>query len=78
MMIFVFLLTIVIVLVICIILLKNKKIRRLRQEYEASLKGKDKGLALKKGYEYYAALRGYHQITALDELELMKDIDSMM
>lgn len=76
-MIFVIFLVIVLALMIYFISRNNKKLRQLRREYEAALKGNDKKLALKKGQDYYSALRRYKQLTGLDELEIAKDIESM-
>jgi hypothetical protein len=76
-MIFGILLVIVLMGTLYVISKNNKKIRQLKHDYETALKGNDKDAALKKGREYYSALRRAKQLTALDELELSKTIDAM-
>lgn len=76
-MIFAILLTVVVSFVVVLLIFKNNKIRKLKADYESALKGNDKDQALKAGRKYYAALRGYKDLTALDELDLTKDISTM-
>ena len=65
---------------------KNKKISRLKAEYEKALKGKDKGRALNAGRAYYKGLREKYglrrmafgsSLTSADEVAIMNDINSM-
>ncbi len=76
-MIFAILLVVVLLSVLYFMSRNNRKIRCLKEDYESALKGSNRELAMEKGREYYSALRRYNQLTALDELEMSKDIESM-
>ncbi|SKA32611.1 hypothetical protein SAMN04488128_103694 [Chitinophaga eiseniae] len=56
---------------------KSRKIRKFRSEYDNALKGNDRTKARAAGCRYYAALRGYKDLTALDELQIDKDVAKM-
>lgn len=76
-MIFTILLVIVVLGVLCALIIKTRQLRKLKELYDLALKSGDKTKALAAGRKYYQSLRGYKELTALDELEIMKDISEM-
>ena len=56
---------------------KSKERQRLKQIYDATLRGTDKAAALRAGRAYYQSLRGSKPLTIYDEQAIANDLSTM-
>jgi secreted Zn-dependent insulinase-like peptidase len=57
---------------------RNDTLKQLKDKYDEALRGTDKDAAWEAGIAYYKSLRGNNELTVDDELEIFKDISSVM
>lgn len=76
-MVFVALLVPLVILFLYMLVRKARKVKMLKTAYEEALRRKDKAAAKAAGCRYYAALRGYEDLSALDELQIENDIAAL-
>jgi hypothetical protein len=56
---------------------KQNKLKQLKENYDNSLKGTDKKVALDAGRAYYSALRKDKKLTIYDEQAITNDLSTM-